>query len=115
MKPWRKFKGKSLAACEGTFSMCTRQEFWIYLNRFNGFQRSLSHLSTLLYERTDWSVLQMEQKFSGHSGRNGKRGIPLKVFLFSEKLPVERPVPFDFPPEQAVFPQMESAPGYSIN
>ena len=37
MKPWRKFKGKSLAACEGTFSIYTRQEFWINLNRFNGY------------------------------------------------------------------------------
>ena len=48
-------------------------------------QRSLGHLSTLLFERTDW-LLQMEQKFSGHSGRNGKRGIPLKVFLFFRKI-----------------------------
>ena len=28
-----------------------------------------------------------------------KRGIPLKVFLFSEKFPVEKAVSFDFKPE----------------
>ena len=47
---------------------------------------------------------QMEHRFSDHFGKNEKRGIPLKVFLFSEKFPVERPVPFDFPPERPVFP-----------
>ena len=30
--------------------------------------------------------------------------------FFSEKLPVERPVPFDFPPERPVFPNKWKAP-----
>ena len=71
-------------------SIYARQEFWINLNLFNGYI-------------SDW-LLQMKRKLTGHSGRNGKRGIPLKVFLFSEKFPVERPVPFDSPPKLPVFP-----------
>ena len=53
---------------------------------------------------------QMEHRFSDHFGKNEKRGIPLKVFLFSEKFPVEMPVPFDFPPERPVFPNKWKAP-----
>jgi len=47
-------------------------------------------------------MAQMEQQYSNNSGKTEKRGTPLKVFLFSEKFPVKRTVPFDFPLEQPV-------------
>ena len=49
-------------------------------------------------------IKQMVQWFSGNSGENEKRGIPLKVFPFFEKFPVERPVPLGFPPGKPIFP-----------
>lgn len=52
--------------------------------------------------------------FSDHSGENEKRGIPQKVFLFFEKFPVERYVPFGLSPEQPVFPYKRKAPQVCI-
>ena len=40
---------------------------------------------------------QMVQRFSGHSGWNGKRGIRLKISIFFGNFPVEWAVPFKFP------------------
>lgn len=42
--------------------------------------------------------------YSDNSGKNGKRGILFMLFHFSEKLSLERTLPFDFPPEQPASP-----------
>ena len=41
--------------------------------------------------------LQMVQDFSSHFGWNGKRGIPLRISIFSRNFPMEWAVPFEFP------------------
>lgn len=41
--------------------------------------------------------------FFDNSRKNEKRSIPPKVFLFFENFPIERTVPFYFPPEQTGF------------
>ena len=46
---------------------------------------------------------QMVQQYSSHNSKNGKRGIRLKLFLFSEKFLLGRTVPFVVPPEQPFF------------
>ena len=96
--PQKKWNGTSVFHLTGVTLLCERRHVFGQKSAYSSREHGTS----------GWQ--QMEHRFSDHFGKNEKRGIPLKVFLFSEKFPVERPVPFDFPPERPVFPNKWKAP-----
>ena len=53
-------------------------------------------------ERGTSGARQIGRGFSDHFGKIEKIGIPLKVFLFFQKLSSGKSFPFDFLPEQLV-------------
>ena len=58
---------------------------------------------------TQYGTSVMTEGCSDIPIKTEKRGIPLKVILFSEKFQVKKIVPFDFRPEQEGFPHKRKA------